>query len=192
MAMNPATLLPIMLGILPTGGVLGIGMPQLANGLANGLSIYVQSGITVKSVDTGTAGAGVGSGVGIIVPPAIIASMTASFLANGMAGVMSPPFATAVANGFMQSFALAQIVVASAGVGVGAGVATLNPNPGVSVGAFLAGLTGAGLVGISVTQLASAVALGLDQVLPTSTGIIAIAGSPSIVPAVGIGLGKLF
>jgi hypothetical protein len=40
--------------------------------------------------------------------------------------------------------------------------------------------------------MALAVASGLDNVLPTSTGIIAIAGPPSPIPSGGSGTGKLF
>lgn len=190
--MTPATITPIMLGVLPTGGIIGPSLPQLATGLANGLSIYAQTGIIVQSVDTGTLGAGVGNGIGIIAPPQpLITSMIASFIANGIIGVSSVPMATAIATGFAQSFILAQIQTVSAGVGVGAGVAMLIPNPGMSTGVFFAGLSAAGLVGISVMQLASAVAAGLDQVLPTCTGVVAIAGPPNIIPGAGIGTGKL-
>jgi hypothetical protein len=65
------------------------------------------------------------------------------------------------------------------------------PNPAISLQSFLSGLASVSFTGISVPQLAAAVALGLDQMLPTSIAITIIAGSPSIYPGVGSGIGLL-
>jgi len=189
--MDPVTLTQIVLGSLVSNGIIGTSAPQLASGLANGLSIYAQTGITVQSVDTGTLGAGIGTGTGIIVSPAITASMIAAFTANGIIGSIAIPLANAVAISFTQAFATALINTVSAGVGVGSGLVVLVPNPGVSSGIFFAGLTSAGLMGISKIQLATAVAAGLDQILPSCTGVVVIAGPPSISPGASVGVGKL-
>jgi hypothetical protein len=191
MPMDPVTLTQIVLGSLVSNGIIGTSAPQLASGLANGLSIYAQTGITVQSVDTGTLGAGIGTGTGIIVSPAITASMIAAFTANGIIGSIAIPLANAVAISFTQAFATALINTVSAGVGVGSGLVVLVPNPGVSSGIFFAGLTSAGLMGISKIQLATAVAAGLDQILPSCTGVVVIAGPPSISPGASVGVGKL-
>lgn len=191
MPMDPATLTPIMTGALLANGLLGPSSPQLAAGLASGLSIYAQTAILVQTTDVGTLGAGKGTGIGVIVPPAITASMLGSFSAAGMLGPMTPPLATAVATAFTLAFAQAGVNTVSAGVGVGAGKVTLIPSPGASVGIFMAGFTSAGMVGVNVAQLAAAVANGLDMTLPSCTGVVVIVGPPSILPGAGLGIGKL-
>lgn len=189
--MDPGTLTPIVISNLASVGMLGSSASQLAAGLANGLSIYATTSIIFQSVDIGTLGSGVGSGVGILVPPAITASMVGSFAANGMLGVMSSPLATGIAQAFMQSFALATISTFSPTVGVGTGTGVCVPNPGASIGIFAAAFASAGMLGISALQLATAVATGLDSILPSSTGAVVITGSPSNSPSSSTGLGKL-
>lgn len=188
MTMDPASLTPVMAGALSAAGFLGAHAPRLASGLAVGLSMYAQS-IVVTSVDTGTLGAGKGTGLGVLVPPAIVPSMIGSFSACGLLGTMSPALATGVANGFMQGFALAIVNTVSAGVGVGAGTGRPIPNPATSLGIFQASLKAAGMLGVSSPQLAAAVSVGLDQVLPSALCILVIAGPPSIYPGLGAGVG---
>jgi hypothetical protein len=117
--------------------------------------------------------------------------MIGSFITHGIIGVFGVPLATAIATGFSESFMLALVSTISAGVGIGSGVALMIPNPAVSVASFLSGFAAAGLIGPSIPQLASAVAAGLDQVLPISTSTLVIAGSPSIFPSGGGGLGRI-
>lgn len=191
MPINPTTVTPIMEVSLISGGLIGPSSLQMATGLANGLTTYVTTGIIVQSIDIGTLGAGTGTGLGVIVPPVLVESMIASFIAHGIIGIFSIPMATAVATGFMESFLLGLVETVSAGVGVGVGEAFMIPNSGVSIPAFISGLSSAGMVGPNIIQLASAVAQGLDQVLPISMSTLVIAGPPNILPGAGTGTGKI-
>jgi hypothetical protein len=191
MPMDPGTLTPIFLANLVSVGLIGPSTIQLATGLANGTSIYANTAIQFQSVDAGTLGAGVGLGAGVIVPPAIIQAMIGSFTAHGILGPFSIPTATGVAQGMQMSFALAIVQTVAAGVGLGAGVGFCIPNPGASTGIFMAAFTAAGMLGPSTIQLASAVAVGLDLVLPASIAPVVIVGPPNILPGAGTGIGKL-
>jgi hypothetical protein len=191
MALNSFIISNIIYVNLSSMGILGSATPQLSDGLADGLVDYATDSITVQSIDTGTAGSGVGTGFGVILSPTIYLAMNGSFIANGIIGVFSPSMATAIASAFIQSFALASISTNSVGVGVGAGVAAMIPVPGVSTGIFLAALNSAGVNGPNVPQLASAVATGLDIALLTSFAPVIIAGPPSPIPSAGTGFGRL-
>jgi hypothetical protein len=147
--------------------------------------------LVVSSIDVGTIGAGKGTGFSVMIPPTITASMIGSFSAYGMIGTMGVPLATGVAQGFTTCFMMAVINTVSVGVGVGAGKIMLVPNPAASLSIFLAALAGVGMSGVSMPRLAAAISTGLDQVLPSAIGIVAIAGPPSPYPSSGVGLGKL-
>lgn len=191
MPMDPATLTPIFFANLVSVGMIGPSTIQLATGLANGTSIYAETTIQFQSIDIGTLGAGVGLGAGVVIPPTIIPAMIGSFTGHGILGPFSIPTATGVANGMLQAFALAIVTTVAAGVGLGAGVGFCIPNPGASTGIFTTAFIAAGMAGPSTIQLASAVAVGLDLVLPTATAPVAIVGPPNIVPGAGTGIGKL-
>jgi hypothetical protein len=117
--------------------------------------------------------------------------MIGSFIAHGILGPFSIPTATGVANGMQMAFALAIVQTVAAGVGLGAGVGFCIPNPGASAGIFFAAFQAAGMLGPSTIQLASAVAVGLDLVLPASIAPVVIVGPPNILPGAGTGIGKL-
>lgn len=191
MPMNPTTLAPIMSGVLSSNGIVGPSSLQMATGLATGLSEYATTGIIVTSVDVGTLGTGIGSGVGVVLDPAIEGVMASMFASNGLVGVFAPALATAIATGFTEAFLQAIVSTDNMGVGVGTGECVMVPNPAVSLQSFLSGFASVGFTGVSIPQLVSAIASGLDQILPTSTATIVIAGSPSIYPGAGSGIGKL-
>lgn len=191
MPMDPGTLTPIFLANLISVGMIGPSTIQLATGLANGTSLYANTAIIFQSVDVGTLGAGVGLGVGVIMPPTIVPAMIGSFLGHGIIGPFSIPTATGIANGLQLSFALAIVQTVAAGVGLGAGFGFCIPNPGASVGIFTTAFIAAGMIGPSSVQLASAVAVGLDMVLPTCTAPVVVVGPPNIIPGAGTGIGKL-
>jgi hypothetical protein len=189
--MDPATLTPVFLSQLVAVGLIGPSTIQLATGLANGTSIYATTVVTFQSIDGGTLGAGVGLGAAPTVPPTIIPAMIGTFTGHGILGPFSIPTATGVANGMMLAFKLAIVQTVSAGVGLGAGVGFCIPAPGASVGIFTTAFIAAGMAGPSTIQLASAVATGLDIVLPTTIAPVAIVGPPNILPGAGTGIGKL-
>ena len=191
MPMDSTSLIPVLSGSLVSNGIVGPNSFQLATGLATGLSEYATTGIIVESIDVGSLGAGIGSGVGVILDPAVFGSMNAAFISYAIVGLFGPVLATAISDGFTQAFLQAIVSTISAGVGIGSGEAVLVPDPAVSVASFLSGFASAGLIGSSMPQLAEAVASGLDQVLPTSTSTLIIAGPPSVFPGGGTGVGIL-
>lgn len=191
MPLDPFSINAFLEPALLSAGSLGTGRTNLSMGLSTGLSLYSTTQVTVNSVDVGTAGVGVGTGIGIIVPPSFPLSMIGYFQSNNMNGIFSPVIANAIAVGFMEAYALALINTASASVGVGAGVATLSPNPSVSLDIFYSNLISFGISGQQARSLASAVSGALDTTLPLCTGVLAILGTPSIVPSAGSGVGKL-
>lgn len=191
MPMNPATLLPIMTANLISNGIAGSSVTQLASGLSNGLSQYATGSIRVQTIDVGTVGAGVGTGFGIIIPPSISTAMSGSFLANSLTGSYSLNLSNAIAQSFIQAFSLALISTTSPSVGIGSGKVILIPNPSISTVIFYNAMVFAGMSGIHITQLASAIANGLDSVLPSANGVVVITGSPSIYSSSGSGFGIL-
>lgn len=193
MAINQGTALPIFLSTLTANAFLGISSPQLASGLANAISTYALSGIIATSVDTGVFGVGAGIGFDIILPSSTLAAaFIGTFPANLIAGPMSLPLINAISLGLMQVFAIANIITVSPTVGIGAGIVSLVPNPAISIPAFIGGFSAAGIVGVASQNLARAVAIGLDSVLTSAVGAVVIAGSPSVIPSAGVGVGKVF
>lgn len=192
MPLSPPITTPIFLSDLAANALIGISTPQFALAVATGLQIYAGSGLQVVSVDVGTLGAGVGLGLGVTISPSIlIASFTASFAANGLLGIMSPPMINALALGFATVMQQGIVTTVSAGVGLGAGVATLVPNPGASAAAWVAGFAAAGLVGPNIPQMANAIAQGFDTAAPSAIGAVVIAGPPNILPGAGVGTGVI-
>lgn len=192
MPLAPPLTAPLIAAQLVSVGDIGISSAQLALAVATGLELYASSGLTVASVDAGTLGAGVGTGVGIILPPPVlIGTLTAAFASHGILGLMAAPTAIGLGTGISLALQTALISTVSAGVGVGAGVATLVPNPGASAAAFLAGFAAAGLIGIMSPLMAAAIAMGFDLAAPSGIGPVVIAGPPSIVPGAGAGVGLI-
>lgn len=192
MPLAPPITTPIFTADLAANAIIGISTPQFALAVATGLQIYAGSGLQVVSVDAGTLGAGVGTGVGVTIPPPVlIAALTASFAANGILGIMSPPMINGLALGFATALQQGVVSTVSAGVGLGAGVSTLLPNPGASAAAWIAGFAAAGLVGPNIPQMANAIAQGFDTAAPSAVGAVVIAGPPNIVPGAGVGTGLI-
>ena len=192
MPMDVGTLLPIFTSALASHAMIGTSVPQLAQGLADGLSMYALSGIQVLSVDVGTVGAGTGTGAGIILAQPILGQALAStFSSHGMVGTFSPIITDAIAMGVSLGLLGAIINTVNAGVGVGAGTVQLLPTPGVGTAMFSAAFLSAGIVGVFGPIMADAVAMGIDLALPSAVGVIVIAGPPAPAPGAGAGTGKL-
>jgi len=146
----------------------------------------------VDTVDVGSVGSGTGVGVGIILaPPVLIGSLTSAFEGAQIRGSLRQSLIVAISNAVSDTLKLALINTVNAGVGAGTGKVTLVPNPTASVPLMVANFFGLALVGVSSPVLASAIARGIDQVLPSAIGVIAIAGTASPSPGIGTGIGKL-
>jgi hypothetical protein len=190
MPLDPGTITGLMNANMASNGLLGPSVPQLAAGVANGLSQYAASGLTAISVDTGTVGSGVGFGVGIIIPPAVFqGTLQAAFAGALIVGPTAPLLVNAIAMGFSQALATAIINTTNVGVGAGAGVVTIAPSSGAPF--FVAAFTASGMVGPGAVNMATAVGIGFDMAIPAAKGVIAIAGPAGPAPSAGAGTGKI-
>jgi hypothetical protein len=190
MALDPVTITGIFTSSMNANSLLGVSIPQLAGAVATGLVSYAAAGITVVTADVGLAGSGVGTGFGVVLtPPTLQGTLLASLAGASMLGVIIPQFVNALAIGFSQAFAMANINTVHAGVGVGTGIVTLIPSSGVL--AFNGAFSGAGLVGINANVVASAIATGLDAALSSATGVVTITGAAGSTSLTGVGSGVI-
>ncbi|HEY8096308.1 MAG TPA: hypothetical protein VIE65_09510, partial [Methylobacter sp.] len=129
---------------------------------------------------------------GIILPsPVLIGTFQSTFTANGINGVSRSQIILALANAISQAFAIGLITTVNTGVGAGTGIASFIPNSGLSVPMMIAGFTASGIAGISSVPLATAIALGIDQAIPSAIGQVVIVGGAGLFPSTGFGLGKI-
>lgn len=192
MPLDPITVGGIMRVSLLSAGLVGSGSSQLAAALAGALCTYGTTTMSVGTIDVGTAGAGKGTGIGVIVPqPFLSASLAISLPSNGIAGLSMPQLALGISTGYSVALSGAIVNTFHPSVGVGTGKLQIAPNTIASIGVFIQAFFAAGLTGSMAVPLATAVAKGLDAVLPAATGIVAIVGSPSVVSSSGVGSGKL-
>jgi len=193
MALVPPAVAAALLEGMAGSSIAGIAAPQLAAAVAGGWCSYMLSSPVVTTADVGSLGAGVGNGVGLVVAqPALLQALLSTFVSYGIAGNHAPLLASAVSIGLCQSLLEAQILTAAAGTGVGAGkVSAITPVPAASVASMVSAFAGAGLTGTFAAGLATAIAQGFDQVLPTAQGVVEIVGAGSPYPGGGIGLGRI-
>ena len=191
MPISPATTLPIFTASLAANVIVGPSSIQMATGLSLGLFQYLNSGVIITSIDSGTLGVGVGTGPGIILAqPVLLAALTASMAGHVIAGPMMPMLANAIALGVFTSLGMAVVQTINPLVGVGVGKLQLTPN-GTSNIIFPAAFLAAGMVGPMSPALGSAIGMALDAVIASAVSVIAIAGPPSVSPSVGIGSGVI-
>lgn len=168
----------------------GVGIPQLSLAIGTGVTLWTSSTLLVATVDVGTLGVGAGSFPCLIPQPLLMSGMMTGLASNGLAGTASPQLAAALANGLALAFS-SQGLIVTAHPTVGIGTATVTfPGPS-AIPAMLAGFASAGLTGISVPQMASAVGMGLDIAFASFVLPIPIIGSPSPFPSGGVGTGKI-
>ncbi len=193
MALVPPAVAAALLANMAGNAILGVSAAQLATAISVGWCSYMLSSPVVTTADVGSLGAGVGNGVGLVVSPgALSQSLRSMFVSHGINGSHRDQLVNALASGLCQSLLVAQVLTADAGVGVGAGkVAAIAPNPAVSIPTMVSAFAGFGIVGVAAASLASAIAQGFDQVLPTAQGQTVIVGPPSPYPGTGGGLGRL-
>jgi len=191
MPIDPGTTTPIFNGMLVANGLIGPGTTQLAAGLAAGLFQYASTAITVSSIDVGTLGVGVGSGIGVLLLPSVVLGALSPMMSgNGVLGPLAPSMANAIANGVAASLALAAISTNNPGVGIGAGKLQLLPT-GAGGTTFAAAFKAAGMGGSMVSALGHAVGMALDAVISTALGVVAIVGPPNVLPGAGVGFGAI-
>lgn len=193
MALLPPAVTALVAANLAGVGVIGISQAQLSLGIGIGFAGYMVSAPVVTTADVGTLGAGAGLGFGLVLaPPALLSALQSSFTANGINGPSRQQIVTALSLAIPQALLTAQIVTADAGVGVGTGtVVSVLPVPAVSIPMMIAAFIGSGMIGTASARMATAIAQGIDQALPSGKGQTVIVGPPSIVPGGGAGIGKI-
>lgn len=163
----------------------GSGWALTTQALGLGVFNWITSSVTCTATCTGVLGVGVATGK-IIIPPNIIL-VTTAFTTNGMVGNNIPAIAQAI------TFGIAQVPFAFSGpspiVGVGACVIAniLAPYPALLL-ALKSSFTALGLTPNEL--LLNSYALGISSLISLSSGVGAVAGSPSIVPSSGIAICK--
>jgi hypothetical protein len=168
--------------------MIGVGTPKLAAGIVAGTLLWASSR-KVSTVDTGTAGAGVGFLPLLVPPPALYVGFLAEASAEDFLGVFTPLFLQGLSVGLSSFLATALIRTSHPGVGVGVGVATVGGPP--SRAAYLAGLSSQGVTGPSAQKLASVLGNTMDKILPAIPYPVPIVGPPSPTATVGTGVGSL-
>jgi hypothetical protein len=192
MPLNQIAITPILYGALTGAGIIGSLASPLSIGLANALCIYGTSSMNVTTIDVGVLGSGKGFGVGVILPvPILTSSLSTSMPAAGFLGASAPQLINGISIGYSETLATAIINTVHPNVGVGTGKLQVFPNTAVAINIFVTAFAAAGLSGSMAVSLATAVASGLDSSLISAQGVVAITGSPSVIPSTGVGLGKL-
>jgi hypothetical protein len=189
MPVDNASCLAVVSSNLASAGLTGVSLVNLSSAIANGLSTYLVSGVSVVTVDSGVLGLGYGTGKANILPATALPIFTSFFVSNGIKGISAPLIATAVCNSFVTIINTAVVSTVSPTVGVGAGSggligSTSNPY-------FAASFSSAGLAGAFSPIMVTAISLSVDSCIPTAVVNVAITGSGSSVPSSGIGKGVL-
>lgn len=187
MPLGPSTI-PIFQASLIANGITGTGVVQLSSACSDGLQLYMSgAGCTTISIDVGTLGAGTGVGFGITLSqPSLSSTMASFFLGLLMSGSYGPSIADAIASGICNSLLTVTVNTVNAGVGVGTGKVQCIPN-GTGGVVFSGALLAAGLSGSMAPSLGQAIGGALDASIASASGLVVIAGPPSIYPGGGLG-----
>lgn len=192
MPLVPPAMTALLSGYMASSGITGISNSVFATGVASGFVQYVLSSVTVQTVDVGSAGGGAGTGTGFRLPTSVlVGTLQASFQGAQIRGPMAQPLIASIARAVSDTVGIAVATTVHAGVGVGSGKVTLIPNTLASVPLMQTSFAGVTMTGVSSPVLAAAIAQGIDQALPSTVGVVVIAGPPSPSPGSGTGLGKL-
>jgi hypothetical protein len=169
---------------------IGTGMPKLAMAVAIGVSQFLTVQAKVTTIDTGVLGVGTSIMPMIVPPPLLQGGLYSGFSSMGILGVMSPLTIAGLTNGLTTGLlALALLQTNHPGVGVGAGVARIvGPS---AIPSMLAGFASIGSTGDGAKKIATAIGIGLDITFAAFVEPVPIVGSPSPVPAAGVGFGSV-
>jgi hypothetical protein len=189
MPLTPVGLTAALVPSLLASGIIGTAMPQLALGVANGVTLAIQAAV-VESVDVGTLGVGETVLPFLVPPPLILSSMFAGFAAQQLVGTAAPSMIAGLSTGLGIGFPQGLITITHAGVGTGAGVARVIIS-GSAVPFMLTGFASAGMSGQGAIKQASAIGIALDIIFGAYTIPVPIVGAPSILPGAGAGIGKI-
>jgi hypothetical protein len=191
MPVNPANIAAQIVAAGPKPG--GPAFAQFSLAVANGVSAWVAAGgVTLVGVATGVVGAGTVTGKYTVLPSPL--PVAAGLTAGGVIGLTAPAIATAVGVGVGTALNTDAIYVGACG-GVALGtdqVITVQANAATLTAALSSAMAGAGMVGPTVPQLASALAVGIAGLIMTGTGtgvVASVAVGP--IPAVSASNSRL-
>jgi len=190
--LDPLTINGFLYPAMVSSGMLGTGVAQFSWALSSGLSECFLLGVRVETMDSGSAGVGIGSGPpgSITLLPTSISSIMPGIMSSaGLRGVSIPMLTLALSESIPLILIQAAVVTSSPLVGTGAGLGTL-----ISTGAYpylAKNFKANGMLGSSSDILALAIGEVLDASLPTSTVKVVIAGSASPLPSTGVGIGGI-
>jgi hypothetical protein len=185
--------LPAIVGALAPNfasvGILGVDVPKLCAGIANGLVQWVPT-VQVVTVDAGVAGVGSNVPTPVVAPqPLLLANLMTGMAGQGLVGIFVPLFVQGLSTGLMTAFLQMLVKTNHPVVGIGTGVGKYVAPP--SGPAMIAGLTSAGVIGISAFRLGLAIGVGLDVTFASLVVPVVIVGSGSPVSTGGAGLGNI-
>lgn len=169
--------------------LIGTDVPKYANGVAQGLILWVPL-IQVVTVDVGTAGTGTNVPLPVsVVTPTLYANLFTGATGQGFTGIYLPVFLNGLANGLTAAFFQMLVETVHPIVGTGTGVATFVAPPAST--SMITGFASAGLIGPQAVQAAVALAIGLDLTFASLSLPIVIVGTATPTGASGVGTGKI-
>ena len=169
-------------------GMLGTATPKYASGLAMGISLWVQK-LTVKTIDSGLVGVGIGLLPFIFPQPILLAGLLGGYASNGILGPMAPLEAVGLANGISLGLLQGLITTNHPSVGVGAAVARVSGPPAYS--SLMQGLSSVGITGSGASKKANAISTALMITLQSLVLPVPIVGAGGLLPSSGSGSGKI-
>lgn len=181
--------------ILQNSGLIGPQAPQLATGLAVGITTYILTFPTpvIASVDAGAPGAGAGAGVlnpASCPPPALQGLLEANLRGLGLLGPSITQLTFGLSVATCTYLASGATVTAHAAVGVGTGVGKFVGLEPVGMAAAITAATG--FAGVQWPQMVSGISIGMCTFLLANPIFnIAIAGAAGPGAATGVGTGKI-
>lgn len=191
MPVNPANIAAQIVAAGPKPG--GPAFAQFALAVGNGVSAWVAAGgVTLVGTAAGAAGVGAVTGKYAVLPSPL--PVAAGLTAGGVVGLTAPAIATAVGIGVGTALNTdATYVGACGGVALGTDqVITVQANAATLTAALASAMSGAGMVGPTVPQLASALAVGIAGLVMTGTGTGVVASAAAgPIPAVSASTSRL-
>lgn len=152
--------------------------------------IKIRTNVLVVGSTTGAAGAGNVTGKLFFLPTP---SMNAAFSANGLLGVQAQPVATAIGTGILTSLNATAGYKGNSTGAIGADISkVVMANPATLVPILKANLGSQRLIGMTTSQLSSAIAAGTVGIVLTGTGTGVSVGGAGPAPSTGISSSKVF
>ncbi len=188
MPLTPATLTGALTSNLSGVGVIGQAASQLAAAVAAGVSLWTPQ-VVVTTADVGTAGAGTGTLPCTIPQPLLLGGIQSGLSSFGNIGPLAPTIALGIANGLAAAYPSGLITTVNPSVGTGTGIAKFaGPS---AIASLISGFGSVGMTGMWMTNIASAIGMGLDIAFAGFTVPVPIVGPPSSSPSSGSGTGTI-